>query len=93
MRQGEDHVKVRQAEQLLFPAGEPSLTRLRLTLRTVPVPAGVEGDGRMTAPGTLIQMAAQSRRAAALNSTQHFQLLIAEPGSVLGNKAITVRAK
>jgi hypothetical protein len=86
-------MEVRQAEQLLFPASEPSLARLRLTLWAVPVSAGVERDGRMTAPGTLIQMAAQSRRAAALNGAQHFQLLIAEPGSVLGNEAITVRAK
>jgi hypothetical protein len=93
MRQGEDHMKVRQAEQLLFPAAEPSLACLCLTLWAVPVPAGVEGDGRMTAPGTLIQMAAQSRRAATLNSAQHFQLLIAEPGAVRGKETITVRAK
>ena len=93
VRQGEHHMKVRQTEQLLFPAGEPSLARLRLTLRAVSIPAGVERDDRMTAPGTVIEMAAQSRRAAALNGAQHFQLLIAEPGPVLGNKAITVRAK
>ena len=47
----------------------------------------------MTASGAVIEMAAQSRRTAALNGAQHFQLLIAEPGSVLGNKAITVSAK
>ena len=93
MRQCEHHMKVRQTEQLLFPASEPSLACLCLALRTVPIPARVERDGRMTAPGTLIQMAAQSRRAAALNGAQHFQLLIAEPGSVLGNEAITLRAK
>jgi hypothetical protein len=91
--QCEHHMEVRQAEQLLFPARKPSLACLRLTLWAMPVPAGVERDGRMTAPGTPIQMAAQSRRAAALNGAQHFQLLIAEPGSVFGNKAITVRAK
>jgi hypothetical protein len=47
----------------------------------------------MTARRALIQMAAQSWGAAALDGAQHFQLLIAEPGSVLGNEAITVRAK
>jgi hypothetical protein len=47
----------------------------------------------MTAPGTVIEMSAQSRGAAALNSAQHFQLLIAEPRAVLCNEAITVRAK
>jgi hypothetical protein len=77
----------------LFAASEPSLACLCLTLRAVSVSAGVEGEGRMTAPGTLIEMAAQSWRAAALNGAQHFQLLIAEPGSVLCNEAITVRAK
>jgi len=38
-------------------------------------------------------MAAQSRRAATLNGAQHFQLLIAKPGPVLGNEAITMRVK
>jgi hypothetical protein len=47
----------------------------------------------MTASGTVIEMAAQSRGAAALNSAQHSQLLIAEPRSVLGNEVITVHAK
>jgi hypothetical protein len=47
----------------------------------------------MIAPGTVIEMAAQSWRTAALNSTQYFQLLIAEPGAVLCNEAITLCAK
>jgi hypothetical protein len=86
-------MKVRQVEQLLFPAGKPSLACLRLTLWAMPVPAGVEREGRMTAPGAVIERAAQSRRTAALNGAQHFQLLIAEPESVLGNEAVTLRAK
>jgi hypothetical protein len=91
MRQREHHMKVRQAEQFLFPARKPSLACLRLTLWAVSVPAGVKRDGRMTASGTVIEMTAQSRRAAALNGAQHFQLLIAEPRPVLGNKGIPVR--
>jgi len=83
-------MKVRQTEQLLFPASEPSLACLRLALGAVPVPAGVEGDGRMTAPGALIEMAAQSWSTAALNGAQHFQLLIAEPGAVRRDKAVPV---
>ena len=39
----------------------------------------------MTASGTVIEMAPQSRRAAALNAAQHFQLLITESSPVLGN--------
>ena len=88
VRQREHHMKVRQTEQFLFPASEPSLACLRLTLRAVSIPAGVEREGRIIAPGTLVEMAAQSRRAAALNGAQHFQLLIAEPGAILSNEAI-----
>lgn len=65
----------------------------RSPLGKTPHKAGVKRDGRMTAPGTVIEMTAQSWRAAALNGTQYFQLLIAEPGAVLHNEAITVRAK
>jgi hypothetical protein len=37
MRHGEHDVKVGQPEQLLFPGREPSLARLRLTLRAVTI--------------------------------------------------------
>jgi len=62
-------------------------------LEETPHKAGVKRDGRMIAAGTLIEMAAQSRRAAALNGTQYLQLLIAEPRAVLCNEAITLCAK
>jgi hypothetical protein len=47
----------------------------------------------MTAPGALIEVAAQSWSTAALNSAQHFQLLIAEPGAVRRDKAVPVNVK
>jgi hypothetical protein len=47
----------------------------------------------MIAAGTMIQMAAQGRSAAALDGAQHLQVLIAQPGAVLCNEAITMRAQ
>lgn len=58
MRQSEDHMKVRHAEQPLFLRGEPALARLRLALRAVPVSTGIIGDGRVPAPRTIIDMTA-----------------------------------
>jgi len=69
MRQREYDVEVRDAEEFLFPCGEPALASLSLALWTVPVPAGVVRDGLMTALRTLIDMAAQGCRAAASDRT------------------------
>jgi hypothetical protein len=75
MRQSENDVKIRYTEHFLLTSSEPSLARLRLTLRAVPVTAGVIGDGLMAALGTGIEMAAQGRRAATGDRSQHCQLL------------------
>ena len=76
MRQGEYDVEVGNVEEFFFACGEPALASLRLTLRAVPVPAGVIRDGLMTALGALIDVAAQRRRAAAGDCPQHAQLLV-----------------
>ena len=47
--QGKDDVEVRYAEQVLFAACEPALTRLGLALGTVAVATGVIGDGLVVA--------------------------------------------
>lgn len=93
MRQREDHMEVRHAEQFFLSRGEPALTRLRLALRTVPVTAGVIGDGPMAASRTVIDMAAQRGRAATLDGAQHFQLLIAQPGSIPFDEALALRVE
>jgi hypothetical protein len=49
MGQGEDDVEVGDSEKFFFPCGEPALASLRLTLRAVPVSAGIIRDGLMTA--------------------------------------------
>jgi hypothetical protein len=83
MGQRENDVKIRNGEHFLLTGSEPSLARLRLTLRAMPITAGVIRDGLMAALRTGIEMAAQCRRAAAGNRSQHFQLLEAQPRSIL----------
>jgi hypothetical protein len=92
MRQSEYDVEVWNAEQFLLSRSEPALASLCLTLRTVPVPAGVIGDGLMTALGALIDVAAQSRRSAASDSPQHAQLLEAQPGA-LAHESVALLAE
>ena len=96
VRHGEDHVKVTGGQQLLFPCGEPALAGLGLTLRAMPITAGVIGDGRWTiasflaALGTRIEMASQLRCTAVADGTECFQLLIAETGSIAAQKTIAL---
>ena len=63
-RQGEDEVEVGHRQQLGLAIGQPLGGSQPLTLRTVPVAAGIVGDADLAAVRTLLDMAAQSRRAA-----------------------------
>ena len=92
MRQGENDVEVRNAEEFFLSCGEPALASLCLALGTVPVSAGVVRDGLITALRTLIDVAAQRSGAAASDRPQHTQLLIVQPG-VLFDEAITLLAE
>ena len=69
------------------------VARLRLALGTVPVSAGVIGDGLMAASGTGIDMAAQRRRPATGDRPQDSQMLEAQPPLILIYEAVIVRAK
>ncbi len=62
-------------------------------LEKTPHKARVVRDDRVTAMRTVIEMTAQRGGAAAPDSAQHLQMLIAEPGAVLFYETITVRAK
>src|SRR5512143_2034910 len=84
-------MKVGHAEQFLLAGGEPALTRLRLALGTVAVTAGVIGDDLMAALRTSIQMAAERRGTAVLQRSEHSQLLIAQPRSVLLDESLPLR--
>ncbi len=58
---------VARGEKLPATCLEPTVAGTGLTLRTVPVPAGVVGDGAMPAAGALIEMTAECGGATAPN--------------------------
>ena len=59
---------------------EPMVASVGLTLRAVPVPAAVVGDGRtVRAVGALIEMAAQGGGATARNGSQHLEMSPGDP--------------
>ena len=64
-RQREHGMDVARGQQLAFALLKPADTGVALALRAVPVTARVIGDGRMSAAGALIAMAAERSRAAA----------------------------
>jgi len=64
-RQGKNHMHVAGRQQVATTRLQPVVTRVGLALGTVPVSTGVEGDGTMSAGGTLIQMSTLRRRTAA----------------------------
>ena len=73
-RQREHHVIVRHRQQLGLARGEPFLCRGALALRAVPVAARVVGDLGVRALLAARDMAAERRRAAALDRRHHLQL-------------------
>ena len=78
-RQRKDDVDVARGQEFFSPRLEPAVASVSLALRAMPVPARVEGDGLMSAFGTLIQMSAERGRAATQNRVQNFQMEPAEP--------------
>src|SRR2546428_9971887 len=70
-------------QKLLSTGGDPPFPSSGLTLRAVPVSAGVVGDGPMPAAGALIEMPAQGGGVTARKGPQHFEVLPAEPVAVL----------
>src|ERR1019366_3815294 len=79
MRQSEDDVEVGYWQQFGGARGQPLGTGVALALGTVPVAAGVIGDGLMSAAQTLIAMASESSRAATDDSVHDLAML---PGQV-----------
>src|SRR5271163_3176633 len=75
--------------QKLFPAcRDPAFPSGGLTLRAMPVSAGVVRDGgTMAAASALIQMAAQCGGATARDGSQHFDMLPADPLAASLDKA------
>ena len=71
-----DDVEVGRRQQLGLTLGEPFACRRALALRAMPIAAAIEADGRMAALAVLAarNVAAERRRAAALDCTHHLQL-------------------
>src|ERR1035438_9799028 len=62
---------------------DPAFPGSSLTLRAVPVPAGVVGDGgAMSAAGALVGMTAEGGGTTPRNGQQHFDVLPADPLAV-----------
>ena len=60
---------------------QPPIASWGLTLGTVPIPAGIVGDGAIPAVGTLIPMSTQGGSPAALDGRQHFPMLAGDPAT------------
>ena len=73
-RQREDDVEIADRQQVGLALGQPGLCGGGLTLRAVAIAAGIVGDPEIAAVIAAIDVAAQRRRAAALNRRHHFQL-------------------
>ena len=79
---------VARGEKLLTTRLEPTSTGVGLTLRAVPVPAAVVGDGRtVRAVGALIEMPAQGGGATARDGPQHFGVLPGDPPAAAFDEA------
>src|SRR5713226_10010802 len=83
MRQCEDHMDVTRREKFSSTCGDPPFPGRGLTLRAVPVAAGVVGDGgTMSAAGALIEMPAECGGPTPRDGQQHFAVLPADPLAV-----------
>jgi len=66
--QGKDHVDIARGQQFFFPRLEPAVAGVGLTSWAMPIAAGVERDGLMSASRT--RMSADRGRAATQNRVQ-----------------------
>src|SRR3546814_5547506 len=86
-------VEMRRPQLLVLPRRGPVGAGLPLTLRTVPVATGVIGVADETALGAVLDMAAQCRRPAQLDSSHHPPLDPAQLAVVGAAISVTVPAE
>jgi predicted nuclease of restriction endonuclease-like (RecB) superfamily len=79
-------VSVRQ--QLALTLLEPADAGVALALRAVPVAARVVGDGRVSAAGALVAMAAESGRPTARDRGQYLLMLTVDPSAAAFHEAL-----
>ena len=75
-------------QQLALTLLEPADTGVALALRAVPVAARVVGDGRVSAAGALVAMAAESGRPTARDRRQHLLMLTVDPSAAAFHEAL-----
>jgi hypothetical protein len=78
-RKGENHMNIGGGQKFAAARLQPTVASGGLTLGTVPIAAGVERDGAISAAGTEIAMPAQSGGAATLDGGQHFEMSAGDP--------------
>ena len=74
MRQAEDQVVVTHGQEFLLALVQPLLPGTRLTLRAMPVTAGVVRDGLIPATEAAVAVPAQRSRTAVRDRREHFDL-------------------
>jgi hypothetical protein len=74
-RHGEDDVEILAVEDLGSPARDPGGARQRLTLGTVPIPAGVVRDALVPTGVALFDMSAEGGRPARLDSSWNVRVV------------------
>src|SRR5438552_16663574 len=79
VRQRKDHMDVACGQKFFLSRLEPEVARVGLTLRAVPVAAGAERDGLMSAARTRIYMSAECGGTATQDRQEHLQVLPGEP--------------
>ena len=79
VREREDDVNIGRGQQFFTARLDPTVAGVGLTLRTAPVAARVVRDGAMPTAGTLIQMPAESSRAATFDGCQDLAVLAGKP--------------
>jgi hypothetical protein len=89
MRQRENDVHVGDIQQFFFTIGEPLVTSVGVALSAMAVTTRVIRDGLLPAARALIQMAAERRRAAMFDGSQHAKMLSGQSGSILLDKIPT----
>ncbi len=92
-RQGEDDVKIGNRQQLGLTSGEPLRARRPLALPAMAVSARVVSDAGEPAVVTALDMAAEGRRAAGRDRSDHAPLDPSEMSGVRSFVSIAVAAK
>src|ERR1700736_3667533 len=83
-------MNVADRQQFFASFGEPLVASIGLTLRAMPIAAGVERDGFMATSGATIQVATEWCRAAKLDGIEYAEMEPRQPGSVLCDEATAV---